>query len=92
VAGQVTVNWSASTYNLTVGAANACAPHLSTAIPGSISLSDGGVGHWQTSDADIGNQGSLSATAGFDIAADATVTYLLACQDYAEKERWQRRP
>jgi hypothetical protein len=34
VAGQVTINWSSYTANFTVGAENACAPYLSTAIPG----------------------------------------------------------
>jgi hypothetical protein len=81
-AGQVTINWSAFTYNLTLGAENACAPYLSTAIPAVIDTGSEGIGYFETAAATNGDQGSFSGTAGFDIAAGATVTYSLACQEY----------
>jgi hypothetical protein len=59
-----------------------CALYRSTEIPApNISLADPAVGWWETAAVGTGDQGSVSGTATFDIAAGATVTYALACEE-----------
>ena len=50
--------------------------------PAIISGTHQGVGFWETAAANVGDEGSVSGTAKFDIAAGATVTYSLACEEY----------
>jgi hypothetical protein len=80
VDGRVTVNYSTFIQNLTAGGVAVCAPFRSTEIPVSID-NHPGQGWWQTADATFGFNGSISGTASFDISAETTVTYSLACQE-----------
>ena len=83
VDGQVTVNYSTQIFNSTLGEESVCAPYRSTEIPAiTILATDQGIGYWETAAAINGDQGSVSGTATFDIAAGATVTYSLACEEY----------
>ena len=83
VDGQVTLNYSTYIGNSTLGDQLVCAPYPSTEIPAFISIDGQGVGFWETAVAVDGDSGSVSGTATFDIAAGATVTYSLACQEYS---------
>jgi hypothetical protein len=80
--GQVTVNYSTYIFNDTLTADSVCAPYRLTDIPSiNISFDDQGVGVWETAVEGAGDQGSVSGTARFDIAAGATVTYSVACEE-----------
>jgi hypothetical protein len=80
VDGQVTVNYSTHISNSTVGEQSVCAPFRSTEIPMAIGFDQQGVGSWKTAVADDSDDGSVSGTAAFDIAAGGTVKYSLACE------------
>jgi hypothetical protein len=90
VDGQVTVNYSTYIQNSTSGAESACAPYRSTEIPGGISFTDEGVGVWETASS-IGDEGNLSGTRTFDIAAGTTILYSLACELYSGSGRVEGR-
>ena len=82
VEGQVTVNYSTYIANGTLGQESVCAPYRSTEIPATtIPANDQGVGYWETAVVGGGDEGSVSGTATFDIAAGATVIYSLACEE-----------
>jgi hypothetical protein len=81
VDGQVTVNYSTSIFNGTLGATSLCAPFRSTEIPDDISFDHQGIGNWETAALTFGDEGNASGTATFDIAAGTTVTYSLACEE-----------
>lgn len=79
VAGQVTVNYSMYINN-TTGQSSVCAPFRSSEIPSvTIVASARGIGWWESAGND-GNQGTISGTTTFDIAAGTTITYSLACE------------
>lgn len=80
VDGQVTVNYSTYVRNDVAGQRVLCAPYRSADIPDTvISASEQGIGFWETASA-VGDQGSLSGTAIFEIAAGDTVSYSIACE------------
>ncbi len=81
VDGAVTVNYSATMTNSVSGAENVCAPFRSTQIPGGIGRSSQGAGLWQASSDDA--NGSVAGTRLFPISAGETVTYSLACEEFA---------
>ena len=82
VDGQVTVNYSTDIDNLILGQDSVCAPYRSTEIPTFTILNTAqGVGFWETATLITGDEGTVSGTAAFDIAAGTTVTYSLACYE-----------
>jgi hypothetical protein len=62
-------------------ATSVCALYRSTEIPDFIPFTDQGFGWSESAASSAGDEGSVSGTATFDIAAEATVTYSLACEE-----------
>jgi len=81
VDGDVTVNYSATMTNSEAGAENVCAPFPSTDIPPGVGRASQGAGLWQASGAAA--NGSVSGTRLFPISAGETVSFSLACEQYA---------
>jgi len=79
VAGHVTINYSTYIRNGTTGRESVCNVFRSTEIPAFISVTPG-VGYWETAVTMDGDEGSVSGTNRFDIAAGQTVIYSLACE------------
>ena len=79
-AGQVTLNSTARVQHAVDGGDILCAIYEADAIP-ALAVADDtpSIQFWETSLPS--DQGSLSGTRTFDIAADTTVTYSLACEE-----------
>ena len=77
--GQVTLNYSTRIRNLDSGRNSLCSPHRATEIPAGLTLADEGVGYWDS--AVPAHTGSVSGTRTFDISADQTVIYSIACEE-----------
>ena len=81
VAGQVTLNSTAWVFHTADGGEIVCAIFESGGIPPLfIPLDTPSFQNWETSLPS--NEGSLSGTRTFDIAANTTVTYSLACEEF----------
>ena len=81
VAGQVTLNSTAWVFHTADGGEIVCAIFESGGIPPLfIPFDTPSFQNWETSLSS--NEGSLSGTRTFDIAANTTVTYSLACEEF----------
>jgi hypothetical protein len=83
VAGHVTVNSTAVVTHTVDHGDVLCEIVESTDIPGSISSSDESA-QWHEAGGAGGSAGSLSGTRTFDIAAGASIDYVLACEETAD--------
>jgi hypothetical protein len=82
VAGHVTINSTAYVFHSVDGGDLWCAIYEDAAIPPTgLSSDEPSFQRWETGG--LGNEGSLSGTRRFDIAANATTTYSLACEELA---------
>ena len=83
VDGQVTLNSTAYVFHPTDGGDVLCAIFEDDNIPPSnISFNTPSYQNWETSGS--GDEGTLSGTRTFDIAANTTITYSLACEELVD--------
>lgn len=84
VDGQVTLNSTAYVFHLADGGDVSCGIFENDNIPpSSISFNTPSYQRWETGGS--GDEGSLSGTRTFDIAANTTVTYSLACEESVDR-------